>query len=157
MNIGDVDLTDPDSFIEAVPFDYFRFLRDQAPLTFSPRASDGGFWNVVHYADIMTIEKDVEGFTSRTNVSPMDTSEAQLANTIDNSIILTDPPQHSFLRGSIRDAFVPKAVKRLEESMKVYARNAIDAVIEADACDLHDVAAYTPIEIVADMRNRSCA
>jgi cytochrome P450 len=151
MNIGDVDLTNPDSFIEAVPFDYFRFLREQAPLTFSPRASDGGFWNVVRYADITAIEKDVEGFTSRTNVSPMDTSEAQLANTIDNSIILTDPPQHGFLRGSIRDAFVPKAVKRLEESMKVYARNAIDAVIETGACDLHDVAAYTPIEVVADI------
>ena len=57
MNIGDVDLTNPDSFIEAVPFDYFRFLREQAPLTFSPRASDGGFWNVVRYADITAIEK----------------------------------------------------------------------------------------------------
>lgn len=151
MNVGDVDLTSPDSFLEAVPFEYFRFLREHAPLTFSPRATDGGYWNIVRYADIAAIEKDVESFTSRTNVSPMDTSEAQLANTIDNSIILTDPPQHTFLRRSIRDAFVPKAVKQLEESMKVYARNAIDAVIEKGSCDLHDVAAYTPIEIVADI------
>lgn len=151
VKLGDVDLTSPDSFVEAVPFDYFRLLREEAPLSFSPRASDGGFWNIVRHADIQAVEKNVEVFSSRGNVSPMDVAEAHLANTIDNSIIMTDPPKHNFLRSSIRDAFVPKSVKQLEDSMKVYARNAIDAVIEKGTCDLHDVAAYTPIEVVADV------
>lgn len=151
MKLNDVDLTDPDSFVAGVPYDYFRYLREEEPLSFSPREGDGGFWNIVRHADIQNCERNVEVFSSRGNVSPMDVAEAHLANTIDNSIIMTDPPQHSFLRASIRDAFLPKAVRRLEESMKVYARNAIDAVIELGACDLHDVAAYTPIEIVADV------
>ncbi|WP_218821565.1 cytochrome P450 [Sphingobium sp. Z007] len=134
-----------------MPHDYFRFLREEAPISFSPRASDGGFWNVVRHADIQAVERNVEVFSSRANVSPMDVAEAHLANTIDNSIIMTDPPKHNFLRSAIRDSFLPKSVKQLEDSMKVYARNAIDAIIEEGRCDLHDVAAYTPIEVVADV------
>jgi len=151
MKLNDVDLTSPDAFLAGVPYDYFRFLREEEPLSFSPRESDGGFWNIVRHADIQACERNVEVFSSRGNVSPMDVAEAHLANTIDNSIIMTDPPKHSFLRGAIRDAFLPRAVKKLEDSMKIYARNAIDAVIEQGSCDLHDVAAYTPIEIVADL------
>lgn len=151
MKLGQVDLTNPDEFVAGVPHDYFRFLRAEHPLTFSPRESDGGFWNIVRHSDIQAAERNVDVFSSRGNVSPMDVAEAHLANTIDNSIIMTDPPQHTFLRSSIRDAFLPKQVKKLEDSMKVYARNAIDAVIEQGECDLHDVAAYTPIEVVADV------
>lgn len=66
--------------------------QQEAPLTFSPRQFDGGFWNVVRYEDISEIEKNVEVFSSRTNVSPLEVVEAQLANTIDRSIILCDPP-----------------------------------------------------------------
>lgn len=151
MQVSDVDLTSPDSFVEAVPHAYFKHLREHAPLTFSPREFDGGFWNVVRYDDISLIEKNVDVFSSRTNISPLEVAEAQLANTIDRSIILCDPPQHTFIRKSILHGFTPPAIRKLEEAMKVYSRRAIDAVIEKGSCDLHDVAAYTPIEIVADI------
>ena len=92
MKLNDVDLTSPDAFLAGVPYDYFRFLREEEPLSFSPRESDGGFWNIVRHADIQACERNVEVFSSRGNVSPMDVAEAHLANTIDNSIIMTDPP-----------------------------------------------------------------
>ena len=71
MKLGDVDLTNPDEFVAGVPHAYFRFLRMEHPLSFSPRESDGGFWNVVRHADIQAVERNVEVFSSRGNVSPM--------------------------------------------------------------------------------------
>lgn len=154
MKVGDVDLTNPGSFAQAVPHEYFAFLRKQAPVSWNPRPAEmggGGFWNITRHEDIMAVEKNVEVFTNKTNISPLPIPESTLESTIDRSIILSDPPRHSFLRRAITGAFTPRAIKVLEENIQQYAVNAIDAVIEKGHCDLHDVAAYTPIEVVADI------
>ncbi|MAZ90054.1 MAG: cytochrome [Cellvibrionaceae bacterium] len=154
MKVGDVDLTNPGSFAQAVPHDYFAFLRKEAPVSWNPRPAEmggGGFWNIVRYNDIMDVEKNVEVFTNKTNISPLPIPESTLESTIDRSIILSDPPRHTFLRRAITGAFTPRAIKTLEENIAQYAVNAIDAVIEKGHCDWHDVAAYTPIEVVADI------
>lgn len=151
MKPGDIDLSDPAVFEQGVPYDYFALLRREAPVSWQPSSYDGGFWSITRYADIQAVERNVEVFTSKCNVSLMPTPESTLASTIDHSIILSDPPRHSFLRRSITGGFTPRAIARLEERIKQCAVEAIDSVIEKGECDLHDVAAYTPIEVVADV------
>src|SRR5690606_29119546 len=123
----------------------------EAPVCWQPRAGGGGFWSITRYDDIAEVERNVEVFTNRTNISPLPVPESTLATTIDRSIILSDPPRHTFLRRSIMSAFTPRALAKLEERIKQCAVEAIDAVIEKGECDWHDVAAYTPIEVVADI------
>jgi len=153
MKVGDVDLSNPVVFEAGVPYAYFALLRKEAPVTWQPSIyGEGfGFWNITRFADIAEVEKNVEAFSSKTNVSPMPTPESTLSSTVDRSIILSDPPRHSFLRRSITGGFTPRAIAKLEERIKQCAVEAIDSVIEKGECDLHDVAAYTPIEVVADI------
>jgi cytochrome P450 len=151
MKVGDIDLSNPEIFEKGVPYDYFALLRKEAPVCWQDAPNDGGFWSITRYADIQEIEKNVEVFTNKTSISPLPIPKSTLAATIDHSIILSDPPRHTFLRRSIMAGFTPKAIAKLEERIKTCAAQAIDAVIEKGACDLHDVAAYTPIEVVADV------
>ncbi|MDO9599043.1 MAG: cytochrome P450 [Azoarcus sp.] len=151
MNIGDINLADPDAFSIGVPHAYFAMLRREAPISWVPRAGDDGFWAVTRYADIQAIERNVEVFTSRTNLLPLPIPEETLARDIDHVLVLTDPPRHTFLRRIIMSAFTPKAVARLGERIQVLAREVVDAVIERGTCNLVDLAAYVPIEVVADM------
>lgn len=154
MKPGDVDLSDQSVFGHAVPHDYFRMLRREAPVSWQADPADterGGFWSVVRHADILAVEKNVAVFSSRTNVSPQYVKPEHLAKSVDHVVILTDPPRHSFLRGGITSAFTPKALTALNTSILAHVTDAIDAVIERGACDFLDVAAYIPVEVVADM------
>jgi cytochrome P450 len=57
------------------------------------------------------------------------------------------------LRRAITGGFTPRAIAHLEEKIQLFSAAAVDAVIEKGECDLHDVAAYTPIEIVGELAN----
>lgn len=151
MKIGEINLADPGDFVEAVPHAYFAMLRAQAPISWVPRQGDDGFWSITRHADIIEIERNVDVFTNRCNLLPLPIPDATLARDIDHNLILTDPPRHQFLRRVIMSAFTPKAVSRLHDRIKVLTTEIIDAVIEKGTCDLVDVAAYVPIEVVAEM------
>jgi cytochrome P450 len=151
MHLGAVDLSNEDVFVEAVPHAYFRFLRENAPVSWQPSVEGGGFWSVVRYDDIARVEKDVATFSSRTNVSPREVPPEVMAATLDHLVIQTDPPRHTALRMAMAPYFTPKALSGLEGRIRDVTTDAIDAVIEQGACDWLDVAAYIPIEIVADL------
>ncbi|HEX8594998.1 MAG TPA: cytochrome P450 [Pseudomonas sp.] len=152
MKLGDVDLTDTGVFTQGVPYDYYRFLREQAPVSWTPDpVAGGGFWSITRYADIMEVENNVEVFTSRTNLTPQPVPDSVLAATVDRMIILSDPPRHGFLRKLIMSGFTPKAINKIEDKIRQLAVESVDSIIESGQCDLHDMAAYMPIEVVADL------
>ena len=151
MKVGDLNLADPGVFLSGVPYEYFALLRREAPVVWEPRGPVDGFWSITRYADIQAIEKNVSGFTSRANIVPLPLPEETLLRDIDHNLVLSDPPRQQFLRRVIMSAFTPKALSRLNERIKQLAIEAVDAVIERGDCDLVDLAAYVPIEVVADM------
>ena len=151
MKLGDINLADPGVFIENVTHDYFALLRKEAPVHWEPRGPDDGFWSITRYADIQAIEKNVEDFTNETNVVPLPLPEHTMTRNIGHSLIMTDPPRHQFLRRIIMGAFTPKAISRINQRIHELVTEAIDAVIERGQCDLVDLAAYVPIEVVSDM------
>lgn len=152
MKLGDFDLSDPCVFEQGVPHDYFAFLRKEAPVSWQPRKGGGkGFWSVTRYQDIVEVENNVEVFSSKTNITPHDVAEDTLAATVDRMIILSDPPRHGFLRKLIMSGFTPRAISLIEENIRQLAADSVDAVIEEGQCDLHDLAAHMPVEVVADL------
>ena len=55
---GDVDLSDPKTFVPGVPHDYFRVLREEAPVHWQPECKlpgipkGKGYWALTRYEDI---------------------------------------------------------------------------------------------------------
>jgi cytochrome P450 len=152
MKLGDVDLTDTGVFAQGVPHEYFSFLREHAPVSWTPDPLAGsGFWSVTRYADILEVENKVEVFTNRTNLTPQPVPDSVLAATVDRMIILTDPPRHSVLRKLIMSGFTPKAISKIEDKIRQLSVESVDSIIETGRCDFHDMAAHMPIEVVADL------
>jgi len=44
MQIGDIDLSNPDAFAEGIPHEYFALLRKEAPVSWQARENGEGFW-----------------------------------------------------------------------------------------------------------------
>ena len=66
MDLADIDLCDPGSFVSGVPYDWFAQLRREAPVYWHPDP-DGfgeGFWAVTRYDDCVGVNRDYEHFSS---------------------------------------------------------------------------------------------
>ena len=53
MQLEDIDLYDPDSYVDAVPHEMFATLRREAPVYWHEKPDDDGFWCVTRHADIV--------------------------------------------------------------------------------------------------------
>ena len=67
---GDIDLSDPKTFLQGVPHEYFRVLREEAPVHWQdecklPAFLPGpGYWALTRYEDITFVSKHSEIFSS---------------------------------------------------------------------------------------------
>ncbi len=65
MLLEEIDLTDGRNFVEAVPHEWFRRLRREAPVVWHPPGrGSSGFWCVTSYDDCVTVNRDWERFSS---------------------------------------------------------------------------------------------
>jgi cholest-4-en-3-one 26-monooxygenase len=154
MQLEDIDLSNLDTFTEGVPFDWFSYLRDEAPVFFhsDPASPYGGFWCVTRYDDCVTVNRDWEHFnSSHGGTLFMDWDEEQAAQ--QRLMMLNmDPPLHTRYRRLVNKGFTPRMVRDLEAKIVVYADQIIDAVCERGTADfVEEMSAELPLMVIAEL------
>ena len=61
---GDVDLANPDTFVNGVPHDALTELRRTDPVHWQPIAGEPGFWAVLRHADVAQVNRHPEIFSA---------------------------------------------------------------------------------------------
>ena len=67
---GDVDLSDPKTFVAGVPHEYFRVLREEDPVHWQEECElpvflpGPGYWALTRYDDVVFVSKHPEIFSS---------------------------------------------------------------------------------------------
>lgn len=126
------DLSDPASFVEAVPYAAFKQIRETPGLYWQPTEVStihGGYWAITRFKDIQEIEKNVEVFTSTRGAAyPLMTREPHTGPRADQ-LMMTDPPRHTRLRRAAAAGFGPKVVQHFEP----WVRSIVDEVLEGIA------------------------
>ena len=152
MSLADIDLTDPDAFVESVPHEWFARLRREAPVYWHEEAEGSGFWAVTGYEDCVTVNREWQTFSSmKRAVYLWDLPEEALEQ--QRMIMLNmDPPLHTRYRLLVNKGFTPRMINALEEQMRERTREILDKVAEQGECDfVVDVAAELPLQVIADM------
>ncbi|HVH53693.1 MAG TPA: cytochrome P450, partial [Actinomycetota bacterium] len=87
-----IDLVDPDSYVERVPFEWFDFLRREHPVSWHEVPTPNhGFWAVTRYEDLVKVHMDWETYSSEVGaVALEELDEEQLR--IRKTLLETDPP-----------------------------------------------------------------
>ena len=136
--------------------DMFRLLRDEAPVLFMEEPEiEGfpkgpGFWSVTRFEDVMTVSRHPEVFCSGqgTNIIDLPVEVAEFMG----SMINMDAPRHTRLRMIVNRSFTPRMVARIDDDVRVKARNIVARVADRGACDLvPEIAAPLPLEIICEM------
>jgi len=139
---------DNDAFVERVPHETFALLRREAPVWWYDWPGGRGFWCVTKHADVVAVSRDTKTFSSAqgANLEDLD-EEMRVAR---QSMLETDPPRHTRLRGLVGPPFTPRAVKAYEVALRELTRTILDRALALGEFDfIEEVAKELPIRVLA--------
>jgi cytochrome P450 len=133
--LAGIDIASPDVYERGIPHEAFHTLRELDPVHWHPWDwSGGGFWAVTTRADLTTVTRDWNTFTSDQHVNLWElTPEAQEAR---RSIIETDGVAHTRLRRLVTQPFTLRRVPDYETATRAIIVELLDEVLGAGDVDL---------------------
>ena len=127
------ELGNPSSWTSGHPHDFYKKMRETAPVHWSKGGRDiSGFWSVTRYDDVKHVELKPALFSSQRGsinlgVGPREHwRPRKLIPAAFNSLINMDAPHHMEMRIQQKDFFIPAYVKELRE--KVVAK--VDSLLD---------------------------
>jgi cytochrome P450 len=129
---ADFDLTDALSFTQGQPFEFFKRLRDNAPVAWVPIPKLAGFWALSKYEDVKRVELDPETFSSQVggilqSYGKEGTARHEKLHSASlNTLICLDRPNHIQLRMQHRGFFTPAYIAELQKKVAVKVDSLLD-------------------------------
>jgi cytochrome P450 len=147
LGLEDVSLEN-DDFAERVPHETFALLRREAPVWWYDWPLGQGYWCVTKHADVVAVSRDTKTFTSEQGANLEDLDEDQRAAR--QSMLETDPPRHTRLRGLVGPPFTPRAIKAYELVLRELTAAVLDRALPLREFDfVEEVAKQLPIRVLA--------
>jgi cholest-4-en-3-one 26-monooxygenase len=154
VRLEDIDLIDGKNFVAGVPYEWFRQLRQEAPVYWHPDAASprGGFWTVTGYDDCVTVNRDWEHFSSHRGSALFGDMQGDALAQQQMMMLNMDPTMHTRYRRLVNKGFTPKLVRDLEQQIIGYADGIIDAVCERGTADfVEEISAELPLLVIAEL------
>jgi len=125
------------------PYPAYRRLRDEAPC-YHHEARD--VWVLSRFDDIVAAAKDWETFSSSAGGTGNDVDDTYQLFLPAGDLPAADPPLHTRLRGALRLAFSPSALRvRFEPAVRAKVHELIDGFVDAGRADFaYDLARPLP-------------
>jgi hypothetical protein len=125
------------------PYPAYRRLRDEAPCYHHPTRD---LWVLSRFDDIVEAAKDWQTFSSSAGGTGNDVDDTYQLFLPAGDLPAADPPLHTRLRGALRLAFSPSALRvRFEPAVRAKVHELIDGFIDEGRADLaYDLARPLP-------------
>ncbi|MEO6205592.1 MAG: cytochrome P450 [Mycobacteriales bacterium] len=153
----DIDLIDPDTFLDGVPLAQFAVMREQSPVFWHPQpgAWGDGFWVITRHADVVEVSRQSEIFSSYERGALLHTGDQDEDQALEMTRLLMlnmDPPEHSSLRSIVQRAFTPRTIRALEARLQEFADDIVDrALAKGEGDFVKDVAAELPLLAICEL------
>ena len=143
-----IDLSSNDAFVDAVPYEWFDLLRQEDPVHWQSECDGKGFWAVTRHADVVSVSRDWRTFSSEVGASSLE-DLAPDALAARRSMIDTDPPLHTDLRGLVAPPFLAGATRGYENLVQAIARDVVSEATGVERFDLvEQIAVAVPIKVL---------
>jgi cytochrome P450 len=127
------------------PYPVYRALRDAEPVYHN---DERGVWVLSRYSDVQDAARDPGTFSNSRGVD----IDVEAFSFGPGDFLDLDPPRHDELRQIVRQDFLPKRIKLLEEPMRRTVDELIDALIQRGSGDFaQDFAQRLPLLMICDL------
>ncbi len=154
MTLDEIDLLDLDRFQRQEHHHMFTVLRSEDPVHWTDEPDGPGFWSITKHADLVAVNRDVEGFSAEQGGITLGES-----STFDEGMdmrgkimVMTDPPKHTRYRLLVNKGFTPRMIGLIEAHLAYRAELIVDRVIERGECEfVTELAAELPLQAIAEI------
>ncbi|MEV7780726.1 cytochrome P450 [Kitasatospora sp. NPDC088351] len=143
-----VDLIDPGLYHRGGAHELWRRLRRDAPVS-RQAAGDLGYWSVVGYAEANRVLRDHEAFTSEQGTLLNLLGKGDPAG--GRQMAVTDPPQHSRLRGPLQQALSIRTVENDREAVRAVVVELLRPLADGGPFDFAAAMAAMPMAVIGTM------
>lgn len=145
---ADADITDPDCYVQGVPYATFERLRTSDPVSWWDETDGAGFWAVTRYDDLLQVSRDVEVFSSAKGITLEEISGDDFEAR--RNMLEYDPPEHTRYRRLVSKPFARREVYAYENAIRLLARSVVDeALAGPDTFDFVDrIAKQLPMRML---------
>ena len=160
FDIGQIcELDKWETFINGQPFELFERLRREAPIYWHEESLefDPGFWALTKHEDIITVSKDPQTFSSAVGGHLMTMGDPAVVDptavaAIVGNMIGMDPPDHQIYRKMVAPSFTPKAIRSLEDDMRLKIRELLDNVSDKGEFNfVTEISEQLPLWVLCEM------
>jgi cytochrome P450 len=121
------DITSHDTYVDGVPRETFRYLRDNDPVHWTEESDGGrGFWSLTKYDDVLLASRSTDIYSSRFGIrlEDMDEEETEARRTM----MEMDSPDHTKLRRLVSRPFAPRSVAEYEDAVRALVVEILDSL-----------------------------
>lgn len=149
---ADLDLTDPQTFLDVDPHAMWRRFRSESPVHWHPAGPHTpGFWVISRYADAVAVYRDNKRFTSeKGNVL---TTLLQGEDSASRKMLaVTDGVRHRAIRNVMLKSFAPRVLEPVVAGVHTHTRELLGRAVAAGRLDfVADVVDHIPIQTMGDL------
>jgi cytochrome P450 len=130
-----IDLANPDSYVDRIPFEWFDTLRHERPVSWHEEpGGNAGFWAVTRYDDLTAVHMDWQTYSSELGAVSLEELDAEQLE-VRKTMLETDPPRHTALRRICTKKFSGRGVAAYEDFIHEVARIVLDRALAMDTFD----------------------
>ncbi len=152
----------PTTYTKGVPYPLLNTLRQEQGVVWIDEPALGnypagsGYWFVLRHPDIETVMRQPNLFSSWLGgTQTRDPGSPEDLAFVRKMMLNMDPPEHTRLRRLLHKTFVPRAIAKIEDGIRVNAEAIVDRVVgeaTSGTCDfVKDIAADLPLLTLADV------
>ena len=148
-DLANVDVASPKVYAQGVPHEALAALRTHDPVHWHPwPGTRDGFWLLSRHADVVAVGKEPQLFSSQVGHIALEDREAD-ALAARQSLIETDPPEHTRLRKLVSYAFTRSKVREYEAYTRTIVRDLLDKAIAKRTFDwVTEISEPVPITVL---------
>jgi len=152
MDLGDINLFDPDTYVDELPHEQFAYLRQEHPVFRHEVAGGGHFWCVTRHEDLVTVNRDAASYSSwRRTALTLGDGDTDALEQQRLMMLNMDPPEHSKLRKIVNKGFTPRMIRELQEHLADEARQIVaDGLEKGDVEFVEEIASELPLIAIAE-------
>jgi cytochrome P450 len=147
-----VDLSNPDTYLDGPPHDYFTELRASDPVHWQEMAGQPGYWAVLTHSDVEEVSRLPLVFSSALGGIVLEDLETSQLELMRGMLLAMDPPQHRPLRKPLTQRLTPRNVAELTGDIRAICHEVFtEAAERRDVEFVNEVTAHLPTRVIGKM------
>lgn len=150
--LADIDLYNPDGYVQAPPHEIFDHLRETSPVYWQDMPDQPGYWAVLRHADVVEVAKNPQVFSASEGGVVLENLAPANLEQMRNMLLAMDPPRHTTYRRAVSPEFTARVIGQMEERIRTICQEIMTSARTLGTVDfVHDVAAKLPSQVIGEL------